>query len=128
MEEKLGYSVNRNITSPKTNAFGSDAFSTQSIMSDPVQVYGISWFQPEQWERLLEVSSDRESLDNSYEEWRENANKAIHEFRAQGQKVKKVKLNLEEFLYWCNENKKETNGSARAEYVAILMENNNGKS
>ena len=97
-------------------------------MNDPVQIYGISWFQPEQWERLLEISSDRESLDNSYEEWRENANKAIHEFRAQGHIIKKVKLNLEEFLSWCNENKKETNGSARAEYVAILMENKNAKS
>jgi len=97
-------------------------------MADPVEVYGISWFQPEQWERLIEISCDRDQLDDSYEDWRENANKAIHEFRVQGLKVKKVKLDLEKFLYWCNEEGKETNGAARAEYVAIIMKRNNAKS
>lgn len=97
-------------------------------MSETVKNYGISWFQPEQWERLVEISSDRDQLDDNYEEWRKNANKTIHELRAEGFNVKKIKPDLEEFLYWCNENKKETNGAARAEYVAILMERRNAKS
>ena len=97
-------------------------------MTDSVQVYGISWFQPEQWERLVEISCDRDQLDDSYEDWNKNANKAIHEFRSQGVTVKKVKLDLEKFLSWCNEEKKQTNGAARSEYVAILMKQSNAKS
>lgn len=90
-------------------------------MNDQQLVFGISWFQPEQWDRLLEISEDREDLDDSYEEWRSNASKTIAEMESQGQTVKKVKVDLEKLIYWCNQNSLPINGKARSQYVSYLL-------
>lgn len=79
---------------------------------------GVSWFQPEQWDRLKEISEDRDELDDTYEDWRRNANKAVQEIRSTGRVVKKVSIDLEELLIWCNENNLAVNGKSRAEYVS----------
>ncbi len=97
-------------------------------MNDLTPIYGIAWFQPEQWNRLLEISVDRNQLEDTHEEWKAHANKTIHDLRAEGKKIKKVGFDLEEFLYWCNSNYKESNSSARAEYVAFLMKRKHEKS
>jgi len=91
-------------------------------MNDEKVVLGLSWFQPEQWDRLKEISEDRESLDDSYEDWKNNANKTIQELRLAGQVVKKVNIDLEELLVWCNENSFPVNGKSRSEYVTIIMD------
>lgn len=82
-------------------------------MSELTPVYGMFWSQPEQWDRLIEISEDRDELDDSYDEWRKNANRTIDHLRAKGQKIEKVEIDLEKFLFWCNGNTKLVNGSAR---------------
>ena len=90
-------------------------------MNDETINYGVCWYQPEQWDRLKEISEDREELEDTYNEWRRNASKAIAELGAQGQKIKKVKIDLEALLYWCNGQDRPVNGKSRSEYVAYLM-------
>lgn len=90
-------------------------------MEEEKQVIGIAWFQPEQWDRLVEISEDRDALDDSYEDWRENANGVIHQIRKSGNLVKKVKLDLEELILWCNEKGISVNGEARAEFISIQV-------
>ena len=53
-------------------------------MSDQNVVYSFAWCQPEEWSHLREVVDDPSSLDDTYEEWRAIAEKAISEFRANG--------------------------------------------
>lgn len=84
---------------------------------------GVCWFQPEQWDRLVEISEDREKLDDSYEDWRRNASRAIAEIESQGKKVAKVKVDLDDLLLWCEENNLPVIGSSRANYAAYLLEN-----
>ena len=84
--------------------------------------FGICWFQSEQWERLIEISEDREELDDNYEEWRKNASRAFDDIISHGKKVRKMRVNLEDLLAWCNENGVPVNGRSRANYVAYLLE------
>ena len=97
-------------------------------MNDFIPLYGIAWFQPQQWDWLLEISVARDELEDTHKEWELHASKMIHHLRERGHKIKKVGFDLEEFLYWCNSNDKESNSSARAEYVAVVMKNKDGQS
>ena len=80
-------------------------------------IAGFCWYQPDQWERLVEINEDRDELDDCYEDWLKSANKAISEIRAKGIIVKKVKIDLEEFVEWCEEFGHSINSSARSEFV-----------
>jgi len=90
-------------------------------MEEERQIAGICWFQPEQWDRLIDISEDRDELDNSYSDWRKNAFSAVQEIESTGVIAKKVKINLEELLLWCNEKSVPVNGESRAEYAAHLL-------
>lgn len=76
---------------------------------------------------MLEISEDRDDLEISYDEWRKSASKAIKDIQAQGNIVKKVKVNLEDLLAWCNAKHVPINGSSRAEYVTHLLQEKNQK-
>ena len=90
-------------------------------MSETKVVYGICWFQPEKWDRLLEISSDRDSLESSYSEWRSSAQKSYNEFRDSGAIVKKVNVDPDDLLKWCNANGLSVNGRSRSSYATYLM-------
>ena len=96
-------------------------------MSEENIKLGLCWYQPEQWERLKEIANDRADLEPTYEEWRKNASRAISDFQASGQPIKKVKINLEELLFWCNEKGKVVNSESRAEYVTFIIQQQDKK-
>ena len=85
------------------------------------QIICIPWWQPEQWDKLKSISEDSDNLEDSYEEWRTNANSVISEFKAKSFVVKKVKVDLEELHNWCKENGRKVNGSARSEFAVKLQ-------
>ena len=33
-------------------------------------VMGVAWYRRDQWDRLLDISSDHAELENTYEEWK----------------------------------------------------------
>ena len=96
-------------------------------MNDETTILGLGWYQPEQWERLLQISDDRNELDDTYEDWKKNANTAIQEVKSSGRHIKKVKINLEDLLSWCNENNIPVNGASRSRYVVMVMQRRNEK-
>ena len=89
---------------------------------DNQQIICISWFHPEQWDRLIEISEDSEALHDSYEEWRNDANKMIQQLKSAGQTIKKVKFNLEDLLLCREEKGIPVNGKSRAEYVTFVTQ------
>jgi len=87
-------------------------------MQDNQIVVGIAWFQPESWERLKVIADDRADLDDSYDEWKKNANTAISDIRATGKVVKRVNVDIDELLRWCQTQNKPVNSAARAHFVS----------
>jgi hypothetical protein len=64
-------------------------------------IMGVSWYRPEQWERLREIAEDKETFAIPYEaslvEWETQ----IQQLEAQGIRPVKVEVDVEELLTWC---------------------------
>jgi len=80
-------------------------------------IVGVGWYRPEQWERLLEISSDRDQLEGTYEEWLGNATRVFRYLKRQGFAVVKTEIALEDLLAWCAKRELEVNGESRAKYI-----------
>ena len=83
--------------------------------------FGIAWYRPEQWARLLEVSDDRDELEATFAEWEALAEEKVRELQAEGVNVEKVIVDIEELLAWCQGRGLSVDASARSHYVADLL-------
>jgi hypothetical protein len=81
-------------------------------------VVGIAWYRREQWNRLREISSDRDELEETYDEWVGNAVKALENLRAAGMDPVKVDVDSEDLLEWCRGKERPVNGQSRSSFVA----------
>ena len=93
----------------------------QSFSQSPTPV-GIAWYQPDQWQRLLTVSVDKDKLEETYNEWIKEAERVIKELRRQGLYIIKVDVNIEELVAWCRKKKIPVNGEARSMYAAYKLQ------
>jgi HD superfamily phosphodiesterase len=65
-------------------------------------VMGVTWYHPEQWERLREIVEDKENFDKTYEESVLDSENKIKQLEAQGMRPVKVEVDVEEMLTWCS--------------------------
>jgi len=82
-----------------------------------VPVKGIAWYESDQWDRLRDISDDSSELEETYEEWKKNTEKKIKELKKQGYQVKKVPVDTEDLLSWCNSYRMSVKGSSRNDYT-----------
>lgn len=82
------------------------------------RVVGVAWYRPGQWQRLLEVAADRDSLHDTHAEWEIEVTAKLHDLRKMGIPVRRVDVDVEELLRWCNERDLELDGAARSRFVA----------
>lgn len=94
-------------------------------MNEEKIVYSLAWFQPKEWHQLKAVVDDPSTLDDTYEEWRKNAENVIQEFRKNGKTVKKISIKTDELIAWCKSKYIKPDGKARSEYAALLMQKRN---
>lgn len=75
------------------------------------------WYEQSEWETLKQTAADKEILDDTYAEWKSNANKAIAELRADGHQIQKIKVKMEQLEAWCADQGVENKANARTEYA-----------
>jgi len=80
-----------------------------------------AWYRAEQWDHLLEISTDRDELEDTYEEWVSNAEESLRNMRKAGIYAEKVDVDVEALLMWCQGKGREVDNAARAAYVADLL-------
>ena len=78
---------------------------------------GIAWYRRDQWPRLLEISTDRSDLEDSYDNWLVHVTEAFETMRNEGLDPVKVDIDTEELLAWCRSRNLPVNARARAGYV-----------
>ena len=93
------------------------------VMSEPNEskqklVVGFAWYRPAQWQRVRDISSDADDLEDTYEQWLSLAEQKVTELKASGLRVEKVDLDSEQLIAWCNERGLEVNAQARSRYAA----------
>jgi hypothetical protein len=64
-------------------------------MPDTESPVGMAWYRPEQWARLLEVSSERAELEDTYEEWVSGAKKTLRNFLINGINAVRVDVDVD---------------------------------
>lgn len=83
-------------------------------------VLAFAWYQSDEWYHLKEVVDDPSTLDDTYEEWRNNAESSVAGYRANGYCVDKISIKISELLIWCENKGVKPEGEARAEYTVYL--------
>ena len=81
-------------------------------------VLGVAWYRKEQWSRLLEISRDRDQLEDTYEAWEANAKASLPKLRKRDVIPRRVDIDVEELLRWCRSERRPVDGSARAVFTA----------
>jgi hypothetical protein len=85
------------------------------------QIVGVAWYYTDQWDRLLDVASDRETLEDHHEDWLRSAENAMFEFKRIGLSPKKVYVDIEKLIEWCKSENRPVDSSARAVFVSKLL-------
>ena len=83
---------------------------------------GFAWYRPEDWQRLLDISDDRDKMENTYEEWLDQAEESFRKARDAGIDVIKIYINLDELTAWCAENNLEINSYSRSNFVTHKLQ------
>ena len=84
---------------------------------------GIAWFSPAEWQKLKAIADDRDELDYSYNDWVESAEKILRDLASKGIAARKVETTIEELQRWCKARKRKLDRSARSEYAAWWLGN-----
>jgi len=82
---------------------------------------GIAWYRKEQWKFLKSSCDDSDNLENTYEEWLQNAKKIELDLAVKGYDPERIDINIELLNKWCKRNKKPNTTATRSEYVTILL-------
>jgi hypothetical protein len=86
---------------------------------------GIVWYTKEEWQKMKEISSDAEILENSFKEWEQMANKSLVDMKASGIFAQKVFIKTDEFIVWCKIHSLPFDASSRSKYITKIMAKQN---
>ena len=95
---------------------------TDATKLTSLAIIGMGWYRPEDWERLLQVISDRDQLHDTYAEWLAEAEQAERGIMAIGHRVKRVFVDPDELAGWCLFRGRAPDAKARAEFVTDKLE------
>lgn len=87
------------------------------MSSEEIMVVAFCWYEQSEWEALKRTAADKEILDDTYEEWKQNANDSIATARAEGHQVQKIKIKIDRLEAWCGEQGIDNNSTARTQYA-----------
>jgi len=82
---------------------------------------GVAWYRREQWNYLLAISSDRNELEDTYDEWQAMAEEKLRMLAQQGYAIRKVDIDVEALLSWCNSQARIVDGYARSEFTSVKL-------
>ncbi len=90
-------------------------------------IMGVCWYREEQWDRIKDIVADPELFEDTYFQWRKDAEKTLNEIRGQGYNPKKVLVDVDAMLDWINDQNKKLDAAARTEYVTFLLQERDEK-
>lgn len=91
----------------------------------PRRIISMAWYIEKDWEKMKQISSDRERLGESFLEWEENAINTITELQEYGMNVVKVNINTYEYINYCKlYSQKYFNETSRENFIKETMYRN----
>jgi hypothetical protein len=96
----------------------------RSRKNGPASSVGLAWYDPSQWAKLKAVAADKDQMDETHDAWRRNAERTMKHLTAQGCVVRRVPIDVDALVQWCQANNKPVDGKSRAEYVSLIVSGN----
>jgi len=90
-------------------------------------VVGVAWYRRDEWQPLLEVSVDREELEDTYDEWLSAMPSRLAEIKKAGLEPHKIDVAIDKLIAWCNSRGRVVDGAARADYAAHKLRDLHGQ-
>jgi hypothetical protein len=95
------------------------------MKSNSDKVIGIAWYKKEQWFILRQVIENPNDIENTYEEWLNNAINLKKTLIDSGLTVEEVEIDIQDVISWCKKDNKTINSKNITEYVVFnLMKKN----
>jgi hypothetical protein len=76
------------------------------------------WYSRDQWQKLRELSADKDGLEKTFAEWQTTAEEKIMELTLEGYEVQRVPIDVDQVAKWCEKRGRAFNAVARSEFVA----------
>ena len=83
------------------------------------------FYSKQEYEKLLRVSDDRDSMCDTYDEWLFKFMQMKHGMEEYDTLIVPYFINIDELQKWCVANNKQNTGSARASYVVEVAKKSN---
>lgn len=82
-------------------------------------VLAFTWYREEEYEKLLEVTSEPEGLKEDYQAWLADARQALLKYKRMGFEPRRVYLEVDDYVDWCRLRDKPLNEQSREMYKEI---------
>jgi hypothetical protein len=92
-----------------------------------INVVSIGFYRREQWPLLLETADDRQTLEDTYDDWVLSCEKGLTMMRSSGVEPIRVDVDVKELPVWLKTQNKKNVGVTRAEFIAELSRQGRGK-
>jgi hypothetical protein len=83
-----------------------------------VQIIGMVWYKPEEYDACLAIMEDRKKLHTSYHLWRMAAETGEKRFRREGKTVIRAFIDPKTFPEWCRNRSLHIDAHARNQFAA----------
>jgi len=91
------------------------------MKSNSNKVIGIAWYKKEQWFILRQVIENPNDIENTYEEWLNNAINLKKTLIDSGLTVEEVEIDIQDVISWCKKDNKTINSKNITEYVVFKL-------
>ncbi len=92
-------------------------------MNSPPNIRGVAvpWFTAETYTLLLEISANPKDLPETYVDWLARVEPRFERHASDGVPVRRVLIDPDELLEWCQDNNRPVDAHARAGFAAYVM-------
>jgi hypothetical protein len=78
---------------------------------------GLAWYERQDYQRVLDIMEDAESLPATYDEWLVNAERIESDLQNRGHIVVRAMISSDEFVAWCDARGLKVNAQARMQWA-----------
>jgi hypothetical protein len=87
---------------------------------EKIHIVGIAWYKPENFDQLLAMFEDGNTIRLSYPEWRKAAELGVERHQRAGKTTVKIDIDPVEFPRWCAYEGRPMNAQARIAYTNFV--------
>jgi hypothetical protein len=82
-------------------------------------VIAFTWYRREEYQKLLEHAEDSDELHDTYKAWLSDARRALVKYKRMGFDPRRVYLEVDDMLDWCEMRDKQLDSQSREIYKEI---------